>query len=145
MNVEGVDKLTGAMAGTLSVVAGAPVQGAVAGAGQAVDLKDDDPFARHLERARENITTLAEKVVAGHLLLPLLKQVRNDPMKSDLFHGGFAEDVFGAELDQKTADRLAAAEHMPITRMFADRFFKWIENNPQKVVETSRMRMDIFG
>jgi len=143
--MSGVAGGVGAAAGFVAAGRGAPPQAAAPGAARAVDLNDDDAFARHLERARENVTTLAEVFVANSLIMPLLKQARNDPFKSDLFHGGFTEDAFGGQLDMRMAQRLASAEHMPLSKTFAEHFFNWIKDDPKQVMKTSRMRMDLVG
>ncbi len=49
----------------------------------------------------------AQQIVGYALYMPMLKQMRNDPFKSDLMHGGFGEDAFANQFDQLIADRLA--------------------------------------
>jgi len=71
------------------------------------------PFAEVLASASvggESRETLvreqARKLVATTFVSPLLARMREDPFRSDLFHGGFAEDAFGAQLDTILADRI---------------------------------------
>ena len=67
------------------------------------------PFADALEQAkhREDETReAADQLVATAFVLPLLQQVRDDPFKSDLFHGGQGEEIFGQQLDVLMAERI---------------------------------------
>lgn len=48
----------------------------------------------------------ARELVSSTLILPLLKQMQNDPLRSDLLRSGMAEDAFAAKLHQNIADRL---------------------------------------
>ena len=41
-------------------------------------------------------------------------QARNDPFRSDLFHGGLAEDSFGQQLDSIIAQRVTSRSNLPI-------------------------------
>lgn len=56
----------------------------------------------------------AEQLVATALINPLLAQMRNDPFRSEFFHGGFAEDAFGSQLDTILADRVTRGSNLPI-------------------------------
>jgi len=56
----------------------------------------------------------AESLVSITLIDPLLAQAREDPFRTDLFHGGFAEEAFGAQFDAIIAERLTHAAQMPI-------------------------------
>src|SRR5690606_5225002 len=71
---------------------------------------------RHAEMkaAGEDLRGAAEDFVATALLMPLMEQVRDDPFKSDLFHGGFTEDAFLRQFDQIIADRLSKRMSLPI-------------------------------
>ena len=55
-----------------------------------------------------------EDLVSMALLLPMLKQTRDDPFKSEMFHGGFGEQVFGAQMDMVMAERLGPRVAGPI-------------------------------
>ncbi len=50
----------------------------------------------------------AQQLVASTFLLPLLQTARQDPFRTEMFHGGFGEDAFGAQLDTQLADRMAS-------------------------------------
>ncbi len=58
--------------------------------------------------------TAARELVASTLLYPLLRQAREDPFQSDLFHGGQGEEVFAQQLDTILADRITQATRLPI-------------------------------
>ncbi len=60
------------------------------------------------------VRTAAEDLVAITLIRPLLEQARRDPFRTDLFHGGFAEDTFGAQMDWIVAQRITQAARLPI-------------------------------
>lgn len=62
----------------------------------------------------------AEQLVATTLVQPLLQQMRNDPLRSDLMHGGLTEDAFGAQLDTELADRIVRRAHWPIVERIVD-------------------------
>ncbi len=67
-------------------------------------------LARQAEAGQDRDKQLREasqQIVANAFILPLLQQIRDDPFKSELFHGGFAEDAFGQQLDTILADRIA--------------------------------------
>jgi len=40
--------------------------------------------------------------------MPMLAKMREDPFKSDLFHGGQTEEVFGQRLDTVLSERIVA-------------------------------------
>jgi hypothetical protein len=56
----------------------------------------------------------ARSLVAITLIEPLLAEARNDPFRSDLFHGGLAEDSFGQQLDSIIAQRVTSRSNLPI-------------------------------
>ena len=51
----------------------------------------------------------AEKLVSTTLIMPMFEQLRNDPLASDLFHGGQGEKIFQQQMDQVLSDRIAGA------------------------------------
>jgi len=77
-------------------------------------------FARVLSAAdataktESEVRKAAQQLVASTFVLPLLKQVRNDPFKNELFHGGSAEETWGAQLDTTIADRITARSNFPM-------------------------------
>lgn len=56
----------------------------------------------------------AQQLVASTLVLPILAESRKDPFRSEMFHGGKGEDLFGAQLDQIIADRVTSAANFPL-------------------------------
>ena len=56
----------------------------------------------------------AEQLVAGTLIRPLLQQMQRDPFRSELMHGGFAEDAFADQLHTVLADRITRRVNLPI-------------------------------
>ena len=66
----------------------------------------------------------AEELVAMTLIKPLLEQARQDPFKSELFHGGFAEDAFGAQLDSVIAERMTHSIRLPVVDSVYSRIVK---------------------
>lgn len=70
----------------------------------------------------ETATTAARQLVSSTLILPLMKQMRQDPFKVSMFHGGQAEDAFNSQLDTILADRLTARSNLPIVASVE----KWI-------------------
>lgn len=89
--------------------------------------RDGDRFARHIDAAvaeaggtggtggaendQERAKTLrkaSEQLVATTFIMPMLAKMRDDPFKSDLFHGGQTEEFFGQRLDTIMAERIVA-------------------------------------
>lgn len=92
--------------------------------------RDVDRFARHIDAAvaaaggtggtggiggaendQERAKTLrkaSEQLVATTFIMPMLAKMRDDPFKSDLFHGGQTEEFFGQRLDTIMAERIVA-------------------------------------
>lgn len=56
----------------------------------------------------------AQSLVATTLVQPLLEQARQDPFRTELFHGGFGEDAFAQQLDTLLADRITGRAASPI-------------------------------
>src|SRR5690606_32577845 len=82
-----------------------------------------------LSRARQQVDGLdlrgaAEEFVATSLLMPMMTQMRDDPFKSELFHGGFGEDAFLQQFDQLIADRMSTRMSMPIVDAIYQQFAK---------------------
>lgn len=89
--------------------------GAPADAAFAQLLHTADPATDRTPRSTDAQTReAAESLVASTFIGPLLAQVRQDPFRSDLFHGGLAEDIFAAQLDSTLAQRITHATAMPL-------------------------------
>jgi len=63
---------------------------------------------------RGDLRTAAQQLVASTLVMPMLAQMQDDPFRSDLFHGGSAEDMFNSQLNIELADRIVAKANFPI-------------------------------
>lgn len=66
------------------------------------------------DKQKDEVRHAAEQLVSSALILPMLQQIRETSLKSDLFHGGFSEDAFGAQLDTELADRMVAKSNFAI-------------------------------
>ena len=93
----------------------------------------DAGFGRQLEAAgrgqtatarpgRPSLQEAADQLVSTAFVLPLLEQARQDPFKSDLFHGGRGEEVFGQQLDVIYADRITASSKFGLAEAIARQF-----------------------
>lgn len=71
------------------------------------NTRQGEGSATGVDDRNQQLETAAEQLLAMAFYQPLLKQAREVPFKSDLFHGGFGEDAFGAQWDQAIAERLA--------------------------------------
>jgi hypothetical protein len=100
------------------VVGPAALAGTAAGLGFGDVLREADAQAAKPDRLRE----AAAELVSVAMLLPMLKAARNDPFKSDLFHGGQGEEAFGAQLDQEMATRMGRSMKMPVIDAVYNRF-----------------------
>jgi len=65
-----------------------------------------------------------EQLVASAFVQPMLAAMRDDPMRSDLFHGGLAEDMFGSQLDARMAQRITRAANLPVVDLIYERFMQ---------------------
>lgn len=66
----------------------------------------------------------AEKLVSITLVEPILKQVREDPLRSELFHGGAVEGAFGPQLDSILAERVTGVSGFSIVETVYRRVFE---------------------
>lgn len=74
----------------------------------------------------------ATQLVGLALFVPLLRQMRDDPMKSDLTHGGFGEDALTEHFDQEVAARLAERGGAPIAQVVTRRVMQAIAAQAQQ-------------
>jgi hypothetical protein len=63
---------------------------------------------------RDEVRDAARSLVAISFIQPLLTEARQDPFRSEMFHGGFAEDAFGAQLDSIIAEQITKRADMPL-------------------------------
>ena len=99
---------------------------APAGAGVAAELeRAAKGEATDGDEVRENL----KQLVAETFIAPLMKMARNDPFKSDLFHGGAGEDVFGQQLDQEMTKRLGNSMRLPFVDKAYEQFTRRMNLN----------------
>jgi Rod binding domain-containing protein len=70
-----------------------------------VSERGEGTFDARLKNAGDAMTA-ARQLVSTAFVQPMLAQMRDDPFRSDLFHGGFAEDAFAQQLETQLADRI---------------------------------------
>ena len=80
------------------------------------DFASAPVFNGFLDRARSEgqseeaqLREAAEKLVSTTLIMPMFEQLRNDPLATNLFHGGRGEKIFQQQMDQVLSDRIAGA------------------------------------
>ncbi len=109
MNVYATDNLIPPPVSTAALTQRAGVGEDFAHALDAAEVNASDDQAR-LDLLRKS----SEQLVATTFVMPMLAQMRNDPFKSDLFHGGQMEEVFGQRLDTLLAERIVAKSDFSI-------------------------------
>jgi len=67
---------------------------------------------------------LAQELVAITLFQPIFAQMRDDPFRSDMFHGGQVEDAFGPQLDAILSERIAQSTNFPIVEAIHRRMIR---------------------
>jgi len=86
---------------------------------------------RTSDGAEKVVRDAVEQLVSTTFVQPILSNLRNDPFKSYLFHGGLAEDMFGSQLDTLMSERITHASRFPIVDAIYDNFMKAV--NSRKV------------
>lgn len=108
------------------------------------------PFAERaegsFEAAMENVEKLSQKLVASAFLVPMLDRLQDDPLRSDLMHGGFAENSFQSLLNTRIADAVAERMQTSATQSIRDRIGEWLKRQPdERIREIGFMRIDTVG
>ncbi|MDX1563795.1 MAG: hypothetical protein R3236_00250 [Phycisphaeraceae bacterium] len=85
-------------------------------------------------REAGRLRQVTAQFVSTAFLMPMLKQVREDPFQTPMFHGGQGEKVFGARLDQILADRIAGSANFGLT----DRLFEHLSGQLNLGAESQR-------
>lgn len=62
----------------------------------------------------KDLRKAAEQLVATTFIQPMLAKMREDPFKSDLFHGGRTEEIFGEQLDTILSERIVSRSNFSI-------------------------------
>ena len=71
---------------------------------------------------REQLREAVEQLVSSAFILPVLGQMRDSALNSDLFGGGFAEKSFQQQLDTVLADRMVSGGNFPLVDTIYQRF-----------------------
>ncbi len=85
---------------------------------QTIDTQSSEPLTKEQKKMRK----AADELVAFSFILPMLKQIRNDPFRSELFHGGQGEEIWGSQLDQTLANRLSERLSLSIGKAVYEQF-----------------------
>ncbi|MEO0515084.1 MAG: rod-binding protein [Planctomycetota bacterium] len=85
------------------------------------------------EIKNDEVREAADQLVASAFILPMLEQARNDPFKSDMFHGGKGEEVFGQQLDVIFADNITKSANFGISDALVRRFQPASTSNESQV------------
>ena len=88
--------------------------------------------AEHTPARHAELREAAEQFVASALMLPLLAQARQDPFRSELFHGGSAEDAFQSQLDTILADRITRGSNLPLVDVVVEHVLNRYGQAPAK-------------
>ena len=91
-------------------------------------------FSETLRKATVDGNAKAAKQAAGDLVAtsfikPMLAQMRDDPLRSDLFHGGSAEDMFAEHLETELAQRISQRLSLSLT----DAITRGITGQPARI------------
>jgi len=89
---------------------------------------------------QKQVREAAEQFVSSTFVMPIMSQAREDPFKSELFHGGFAEDAFGQQLDTILADRITKGANLPIVDMIEKQIMR-----AYTAREQGEARVDLHG
>ena len=89
----------------------------------------------------QKVRLAAEQLVASTMLKPILSQIRQDPFKSDLFHGGRTEEIFGEQLDNIIADRMVSKQGFGLV----DSVYKNFMNNIEQDSSDNNQGIDLHG
>jgi Rod binding domain-containing protein len=95
------------------------MEAAAAAAAQGADLAGLDP-----ERA-DTLREASRELVSITFVQPMLAKMREDPFKTDLFHGGRTEEIFGQRLDAVLSERITSRADFSIV----DAVYRQLERN----------------
>ncbi len=87
-----------------------------------------DNFAAQLQRFQpeqiDEAREAAKQWVGIAFFQPLLEQMENDPLRTELFHGGYGEKVWSRELNSVLRERMAEASSFELADVIVDRLMK---------------------
>ncbi len=103
-------------------------------------------FDRIFAAAERKLRDVSAQMVSSALLLPLLNRMQEDPFRSDLLHGGMAEDSFRSMLNTRLADSMARTSGFTLTDHMSQPLTRWLSAQPETTVQrVARMRIDTLG
>lgn len=108
----------------------------------AIDLAGQAGEARRAQQAE--LREAAEQLVSSVFFLPMLQQMRDDPFRTDLFHGGTGEDLFGHHLDTMLADEITTASRLPLTETIYQKMAQGVGRGSQEM-STKARSLDLHG
>lgn len=73
---------------------------------------------------RESVRMAAGELVAGTLILPMFRMMRQDPLNSDLIPVSSGEKTFQQMLDSEMARHIVQAARLPLVDALTDRFMR---------------------
>ncbi len=106
---------------------------------------DHPAFGVLYDKAREKINEIADQFVATTFFYPLLQQVSDSPFKTDRFDGGFTEQVFRQQLNERLADNIAAGHKISISSAVGRQLMNWLKNQPVETVKRIAEEVDTVG
>ena len=77
-----------------------------------------------LKRRQEQLRASVQEMVGQTFFGQMLKAARNSPLKSELFHGGRGEEIFGTQLDAEFARRAGMGTKSSLTDAIYNRLAK---------------------
>jgi len=107
-------------------------------------------FSETLRKATADGNLKAAEQAAGDLVAttfikPMLAQMRDDPLRSELFHGGSGEDMFAEHLETELAQRISERLSLTLT----DAITRGITGQPARIQAQSPVgaaeRIDTLG
>ncbi len=92
--------------------------------------------AGHARDRDAELREAAEQFVASHLLMPLMNELREQPLDSEWLDGGLTEDAFGKQLDTILADRIVKRPGFPLVEAVYERMAQAAERSSPREVDT---------
>lgn len=87
-------------------------------------------------KTQTKLKEVTSQFLSAALYLPLMKQMREDPFKTEMFHGGMGEDMFNQQMDQQMADRLASSSSGQLGESIYKRFAEIVSLRQNDTVNT---------
>ncbi|QQE10701.1 hypothetical protein JD969_14495 [Planctomycetota bacterium] len=71
----------------------------------------------------------SEKLVASAFVLPILQKMQDDPFRSEVFHGGTAEDMFAQQWNTLVADDMVKNANFPMVDAVYNQIMNHVNTN----------------